>query len=483
MDALRILPLAVALSAAWLSAARAEAPAKRPAPEDRALTLKQCLDAAYGLSPALKADQLNIDAAGLEIIHQRTALLPNVNAAAFGGVVDGYALSLSTVVAGEHLGNVSFIRSATPASRSQVRTVDTSVLSNGADWAPYGVQRVELQYGLFQGGSILGLNDAPAIQAARASKNGLEWTRKLGEEKVVFDLCEAYFIAQWFQQKTARDEARVHFAREQLAIIRSMFELELKLAQDVELAKAELASDEQTLTADKQGVSDSFAVLALLIGRPAVPVLRLAAASPKFAPVPPLADLIRKAREVHPDVGVQRSVADFALAQLRLNESALWPQAAFSTSYSIGENFSQLSTSIANTPTRYEAGVTISMPVWDWGSRLALVRESRAKLHAEQLLTAQKQLDVGTTLARLFGEEQDLERQLGPLVATQVANENSAKLAREQRGAGSINLLAVDTDEVTLLNAEDATEGARLLVLEKYAALQQATGGVWNGIR
>ena len=224
-------------------------------------------------------------------------------------------------------------------------------------------------------------------------------------------------------------------------------------------------------------------MLALLIGRPATPVLRLTAASPKFAPVPPLANLIRKAREVHPDVGVQRSVADFALAQLRLNEAALWPQASFSTSYSVGENFSQLSTSIANTPTRYEAGVTISVPVWDWGSRLAAARESRLKLRAEQSLTAQKQLDVGTTIARLFGEEQDLERQLGPLVAVQVANDNSAKLAREQRSAGSINQLTVDSDEIALLNAEDATEGVRLLVLEKYAALQQATGGVWNGLR
>ena len=78
---------------------------------------------------------------------------------------------------------------------------------SGADWAPYGVQRIEVDYGLFQGGSILGLNNAPTIAAAQASKTGLEWTRKLGEEKVVFDLSNAYFTAQWFQQKTARDEA------------------------------------------------------------------------------------------------------------------------------------------------------------------------------------------------------------------------------------------------------------------------------------
>ena len=39
------------------------------------LTLRQCIDAAYGLSPNLKAEQLDIDAAGQEMIRQRTALL------------------------------------------------------------------------------------------------------------------------------------------------------------------------------------------------------------------------------------------------------------------------------------------------------------------------------------------------------------------------------------------------------------------------
>ena len=263
----------------------------------------------------------------------------------------------------------------------------------------------------------------------------------------------------------------------------SMFELELKLAQDVALAKAELSADEQTLTADRQGVRDSYAVLALLIGHPAAPVLRLAAASPKFPTLPPLAELIQKARGVHPNVGVQRSVADYALAKLHLDQAALLPQASFSTSYSVGENFAQLSASNVNTPTRYEAGVTISVPVWDWGSRLAEVREDRAKLHAERERTEQVQLDVGTTLARLYSDENDLERQLDALVAAQMASENSTKLAREQRSAGSLNQLAVDEDEITLLNAEDATEGARLLVLEKYAALQQASGGVWSWVR
>ena len=480
MDSLKILRLVLAGSAVCLCPARGSDVS--PAPAGGVLTLKQCVDAAYGLSPALKAEQLDIDAGGQEIIRQRTALLPSATAAAFGGVVDGYALSLSAVVTGQHLGNAAFIRTVTPGALAESQNRST-FLTNRADWAPYGVQRVEIDYGLFQGGSILGLNHAPTIAAAQASKTGLEWTRKLGEEKVVFDLSNAYFMAQWFQQKTARDEARVHFAREQLEITRSMFELELKLTQDVDLAKAELSAEEQTLSSDRQAVRDSYAVLALLIGRPATPVLRLAAASPKFPTLPPLAELIQKARNAHPNVGVQRSVADYALAKLRLDEAAILPQASFSTSYSVGENFAQIASSNVNSPTRYEAGVTISVPVWDWGSRLANVREDRAKLHAERERTEQAQLDVGTALARLYSDENDLERQLAALVAAQVASDNAAKLAREQRGAGSLDQLTIDVNEITLLNAEDATESGRLLVLEKYAALQQAAGGTWNWVR
>ena len=115
MDSLKLCRLTLVLSAVCLCRARgADVP---PPPTGDVLTLKQCVDAAYGLSPTLKAEKFDIDAAGQEVVRQRTALLPSANAAVFGGVVDGYALSLSTVVTGEHLGNAAFIRSVTPGGR------------------------------------------------------------------------------------------------------------------------------------------------------------------------------------------------------------------------------------------------------------------------------------------------------------------------------------------------------------------------------
>ena len=125
----------------------------------------------------------------------------------------------------------------------------------------------------------------------------------------------------------------------------------------------------------------------------------------------------------------------------------------------------------------------MSVPVFDWGSRQAQVRESRAKLAAEQTRTEQVQMDISTSLARLYGEEQELARQFATLTQIRVGAENKARLAREQRETGSLDQLAVVEGELALLAAEDEVETIRLLELEKYAALQQAAGGAWRWVQ
>ena len=96
MESLRKALLVAAaglIAAAHVQSARADGP----------LTLRQCVDAAYGLSPALKSDQLDIDAAGDEIVKQRTALLPDLYATANIGVLDGYPVSPFAIATGEDI--------------------------------------------------------------------------------------------------------------------------------------------------------------------------------------------------------------------------------------------------------------------------------------------------------------------------------------------------------------------------------------------
>jgi len=469
--------------------------------EAAGLTLRQCIAAAYGLSPALKAEQFDIDAAGQEIIKQRTALLPSVNASTLAEVIDGYPVSPFSIVTGEDLENGQLGASTRELETTSVRTVttakgktniveissQTNVNSEAlprelhrADFAPLSTEHIELDYPLFQNGSILGLNDAPAVASARAAKQGLEWTRKLGEERVVFDLSNAFFIAQWYQQKLARDDARVHFSRQRVDIVKLQFQLQLMLAQDVDLAKAELVADEQTLASTKQSVRDSWAVLALLIGQPPERVAQLEGHSPAFPTLPGLNGLLKNAREEHPAVGVQRSVVDQARATYRLSQAALLPSVNLSTSYTLGQNLGHLSTSSADTPALYAAGVMVNVPVFDWGSRLATERESRTKIGAEEAREAQVKMDVGTAIARLYDGIHDLERQFETFVAAKVSADNAAHLAREQRATGTLDQLALVTAEETLLGAEDTVENTRLAELETYTQLEQAAGGAWR---
>jgi outer membrane protein TolC len=453
------------------------------------------------LSPALKAEQLDIDAAGQEIIRQRTVLLPSVNASMMAGVIDGYPVSPFSIVTGEDLENGQLGGTSRQVQSTTVRTTTTSAGKTHtgqtttvatinstaqprqlqrADFAPLSTEHIELDYPLFQNGSILGLNDAPAIAAARAEKQGLEWTRKLGEEKVLFDLSNAFFIAQWYQHKLARDEARVHFSSQRLDIVKLQCQLQLMLAQDVELAKAELAADQQTLASTKQSVRDSWSVLALLIGQAPQRVAKLAGNAPTFPTLPTLDRLLTEARDHHPAVGVQRSVVDQAQATYRLSQAALLPSVNLSTSYTLGQNLSHLSAASADTPALYAAGLSVNVPVFDWGSRLAAERESRTKIGAEQAREAQVRMDVSTSIARLYDAIHDLERQFMTNLEAQVSADNAAHLAREQRATGALDQLSLVTAEETLLATEDTAENTRLAELQTYTQLEQAAGGAWK---
>ena len=473
----------------------------QPARAQGGLTLRQCISQAYGLSPALKATRLDIDAAGDEIIKQRTALLPNLYATANLGLLDGYPVSPFAIVTGEDLEEgvigttnrvavTDITRTITSASgkthaveRDTVRNVTANTLPrqlHRADMAPLSMEKIEIDYPLFQNGSILGLNDAPAVANARAEKKQMEWTLQLGEEKVVFDLCNAFFIAQWYQRKLARDEARVHFSQQRLEIVNLEFQLKIMLAQDVELAKAGLAADEQTLASTKKSVRDSYAVLALMIGEPPGDVARLEGKPPAFPQLPALDGLLERARAGHPAVGVQETVVDMARQQYRLDQAALLPSVVASTDYVLGQNLGHFSTSSAGAPTQYAAGVTVNVPIFDWGSRLAQERESRAKVGAQQAEEDQVKMDVAATIARLYDSVDDLMRQFMTAVAAQVTASNAAVLAREQRAQGAVDQYTLVQDEEALLNAEDAMENTRLQTLETYTELEQAAGGAWK---
>jgi len=485
---------------AFFAAAALLAPAVAHCRAD-GLTIRQCIEAAYGLSPALVSEQLDVDAAGQEIIRQRTALLPSLSASMYAGYINGNPVSPFAIITGEDIENgivngntrevtTTTTRTTTTATgKTRTGTTNSAAIATTtqlphqllrADFAPFSTEHIELDYALFQNGSILGLNDAPAVAYARAAKQGLEWTRKLGEEKVVFDLCNAFFIAQWYQRKLARDEARVHFSQERLDIVKLQYQLQLMLVQDVALAKTQLEQDENTLAATKRSVRDSWAVLAIMIGQPTRRVAKLGGNPPAFPALPELDGLLAAARTQHPSVGLEQSVVEQARATYRLDQAALYPTVNLATSYTFGQNLDHIDASSANSPSLYAAGVTVNVPIFDWGSKLAEERESRIKVRSAQADEDQLKMDISTAIARLYDAIHALDMQLATAIENQVSNENAAQLARQQASAGALNQFAVVTAEETLLSAEDTVENTRLAELETYTQLEQAAGGAWK---
>jgi outer membrane protein TolC len=201
---------------------------------------------------------------------------------------------------------------------------------------------------------------------------------------------------------------------------------------------------------------------------------------PAFPELPPLDGLLERARSGHPSVGVQETVVEMARQQYRLDQAQLLPSVVASTDYQLGQNLAHFSTSSYGSPTQFDAGVTVNVPIFDWGSRLAEERESRTKVGAQEATEEQVKMDVTTGIARLYDSIHDLEREFMINVAAQVTAANAATLAREQREQGALDQYTLVQDEEALLSAEDTTENTRLQTLETYTELEQAAGGAWK---
>ena len=464
------------------------------------LTLRDCISEAYGRSPALEAARFDLLAAEQEILKQQRAILPSLGVGATVQLLNGNPITPFAVLKNADLEN-TFLGQVRSAALQT--TVHTSTDSNGrtittrretstttvtdrtsansltaVHFGSFSTQSLLFNYPLYQNGSIFGLNNAPAVAAARAQKKQQEWTTKLTEEKVVFNLSVAFFNALWFQEKLQRDTARVAWAEQRLAIVQLQFDLQLKLAQDVELANAQLAADRQTLVSTGQSARDTATALALLLGRKPGAPLPLNPASPPLPALPPLTGFLAGAMAAHPAVGAQQSTVEAARQKYLFDRAQLFPTVDFNTNYTVAEAFENHST-----PSQFLSVLHVSAPIFDFGTRLAASRESREKVKAEQARTAQVDLDTRSAIAQLYNTIHDLDKSAALLEQAFILAGNKAKLARAQREAGAIDQLTLLETEWSLLGAMDALDSARFSLMLKYAELQSAAGGVWKWLR
>ena len=124
------------------------------------------------------------------------------------------------------------------------------------------------------------MNNPPAVKVAKADYKKQDWTIRLTEQDVIAKVVGVFLNVTVYQQKVELDQQKVNLSKQRLEIVKEELALNLVLPQQVDLAKAQLAADQQLLLTSQQRATDSERILAEFLGRPPTQKLRLDQSQP-----------------------------------------------------------------------------------------------------------------------------------------------------------------------------------------------------------
>lgn len=461
----------------WLTSGLCAAPNKpatspRPSPTRRAinfdkpLTVHECVDEALGRSPQLQSERYTLKADNEAIKHAQASLLPDVTGSAELQNLTGSPTGPFSV-----LGVNNTDVTGVPGS---FRINSKTAGSGRVNLASVGNGTLRMRYPLYENGSILGLNNAPAVAAAKGEYVRQQWTLRLSEQAVIETVAGCFYNATSYLQKAEIDKEKVKLSKKRLDIMKQELALDLTLPQYVELAKAELEADEQMLVTSQQRAADSTMQLAELVGRPLHANLKLDVADPRIPPLPPLDKLLNQVTLLHPAMGVQKANITVAQQNLRLAQAALLPSVNLVTSYTGATAFG------AENPDLLYFLLRVEVPIFDWGHGRDQEREEQDKLRAAQEELGQVSLDLKESILNELSDIHTTESAIAGLERDIVQTKNQVALIQEEHDQGiSTQLSLVDAQEA-YAKAKDELMLARLIQRLEYVQLQKLCGGIWE---
>ena len=436
-------------------------PGTMSAGDDRTVTLHDCINQALGRSPRLEADQYTLKANEAAIKKARSGLLPEFTGEAELQNVTGSPIGPFSVLG---INNID---------ETGVRGTSKNSGSVRASAATVGNGTLRMRYPLYENGSILGLNNAPAVASAKEVYKRQQWTIRLSEQAVVETVASCFYNATTYQQKAELDREKVELSKKRLEILQEELTQSLTLPQYVDLAKAELAADQQVLATSQQRAMDSTMQLSQLLGRPLKAKLKLDLTEPRIPSLPPLQAFLNQVVAMHPAVGVQQANITLAQQNLRLAEAALWPSVNFVTSYTGATAFGR------ENPDLLFMMLNVEVPIFDWGHGRDQKQEEEFKLKAAQAELGQVHLDLREAILSELSNIHTTESAIATLESDYLSAKNNVDLIQEQHDQGISTQLALVDAQEALSKAKDQVLLARLVQRLEYVQLQKLSGGIW----
>jgi hypothetical protein len=267
------------------------------------LSLQECLTQAIDHSPALSSGRHLSAAYKEDIVKKRGTTLPY-----FSGLLQAWELN----------GQPATQWYPTGISQPGFGAGATSGKNPSVHWQPVGIEQIGVVYPLILDGSIMGLNDPPAVATARANMNEQDATNLISLQKVVLDVVNDYTYVTSYREQLGTARETVERAREQLAIVKENERLGLKLPQDVEAAQARLDAAEEFMRSVADNLHSFMVDLAMLIGHPNGADFEVAGAPPPTPHLVPLDQFLDQVMPGHPALRVQDAKVEVQRRQWQL---------------------------------------------------------------------------------------------------------------------------------------------------------------------
>jgi NodT family efflux transporter outer membrane factor (OMF) lipoprotein len=314
-------------------------------------------------------------------------------------------------------------------------------------------------------------------RAAVAGAEAVEADFRFAQQSLAAATAKAYFtvIEANIQTEIARDTTRI--LEETQRIVNVQYENGMASAQDISLARSDLASSRERLTSVESSYRDAVRALEVLIGRYPGAVLELRETLPA-APPPPPAGLPSELLERRPDlIAAERRVAA-AFNATNQARAARLPSITLTGNASAASG--SLSSLLDSSNVGWTAGVNLLAPIFDGGALREDVNIATAE--QEQSLAAYGQ--AATSAFRELETSLDqgvvVKKRIVDLKEASKEAEEAFRIARLRYEEGEEDLLNLLTIQQRGISSRSSLSIAERLQLEQRVNLNLALGGSWQ---
>ena len=443
----------------FILACTSEAQDALEAPRSHPLTLHDCIAIALGESPALEGSRYDVLSAAQEVRAAQGLALPQLTGSA------GYQL-----FSGSRTGKFSIVNLGESTTGVSLNTVDLGAVE---------IYSAKLSYALFKDGSILGLNNAPAIAEKKAKKQALAWTVNLTREAVIYRITDEFVATVSARNRMGLAERRVKLLDESVSITQEQQKQGLKLPIDVKVAREQSSAAKTLLTLlREQAVAGSLG-LSKTLGLSSSSNLSLSNILPDPPDPPPTTEqLLGASLSHHPSLEKQRAVIDEAKQNYRLERFRLYPSVYLDGSANYIDDFS----GVSNSDSVFIGAIAVSIPIFDFGAQLATTRSKLMKYKAEQARLFSTADDVNYEVLKIYQTIYTLTHNILSLQGDVAKAQRDVQVIQAQQLQGIGEPLIAIEKELHLIAKQDELEGIEARRLGDYARLQRAAGGAWKWI-